>query len=64
VEKASVVERTGQYFREVRAESRKIVWPDLRRTGIYTAVVLVTVGVLALLIYLADLVFGALLSHV
>ena len=64
MEKASVVERTGQYFREVRAESRKIVWPDLRRTGIYTAVVLVTVGVLALLIYLADLVFGALLSHV
>ncbi len=64
MEKASVVERAGQYFREVRAESRKIVWPDLRRTGIYTAVVLVTVGVLALLIYLADLVFGALLSHV
>ena len=64
MEKASVAERTGQYFREVRAETRKIAWPGLRRTGIYTVVVLVTVGVLALLVYLADLAFGALLTHV
>ena len=64
MEKASIAERTGQYMREVRAETRKIVWPDWRRTGMYTVVVLVTVGVLALLIYVADLVFGALLSHV
>ncbi len=64
MEKASVAERTSQYVREVRAETRKIVWPGVRRTGMYTAVVLVTVGVLALLIYVADLVFGTLLSHV
>jgi preprotein translocase SecE subunit len=64
VEKASIAERTGQYAREVRAETRRIVWPGLRLTAVYTAVVLVTVGVLALLIYVADLVFGTLLSHV
>jgi len=64
VEKASIVDRTSQYYREVRAETRKIVWPDLRRTGLYTASVLIMVGILTLLVYLADLLFGALLSHV
>jgi len=64
VEKASIVDRTSQYYREVRAETRKIVWPDLRRTGLYTASVLIMVGILTILVYLADLLFGALLSHV
>lgn len=64
MEKASIVDRTSQYYREVRAETRKIVWPDLRRTGLYTASVLIMVGILTLLVYLADLLFGALLSHV
>ena len=64
MEKASVVERTSQYYREVRAETRKIVWPDWRRTGLYTLSVLIMVGILTLLVYLADLLFGALLSHV
>ena len=64
MEKASIVDRTSQYYREVRAETRKIVWPDLRRTGLYTASVLIMVGILTILVYLADLLFGALLSHV
>ena len=64
MEKASIVERTSQYYREVRAETRKVVWPDLRRTGLYTLSVLIMVGILTLLVYLADLLFGALLSHV
>ena len=64
MEKASIVERTSQYYREVRAETRNVVWPDLRRTGLYTLSVFIMVGILTLLIYLADLLFGALLSHV
>jgi len=64
VEKASIVERTSQYYREVRAETRKVVWPDLRRTGLYTLSVLVMVGILTILLYLADLLFGAIFSHV
>ena len=64
MEKASVVERTSQYYREVRAETRKIVWPDLRRTGLYTLSVLIMVGILTILIYLADLLFAAIFSHV
>ena len=64
MEKASIVERTSQYYREVRAETRKVVWPDLRRTGLYTLSVLVMVGILTILLYLADLLFGAIFSHV
>ena len=64
MEKASVVERTSQYYREVRAETRKIVWPDLRRTGLYTLSVLVMVGILTILVYLADLLFAAVFKHV
>lgn len=64
MEKASIAEGTRQYLREVRAETRKVVWPDWRRTGMYTLVVLISVGFLALLIWVADLLFGTLLAHV
>jgi preprotein translocase SecE subunit len=60
-EEESLPERVGQFAREVRAEARKVVWPDLRRTGLLTAAVIFTVLVLGVLVYLADLLFGAIL---
>ena len=61
-EEESFAVRVTRFAREVRAETRKVVWPDLRRTAILTAVVLFTVGFLALLVYLADLLFHFILG--
>jgi preprotein translocase SecE subunit len=57
----SLAVRADRYIREVRAEARKIVWPDLRRTAVLTAVVLVTVAFLAGVVYVADVIFRAIL---
>ncbi|MFO7255910.1 MULTISPECIES: preprotein translocase subunit SecE [Limnochorda] len=55
------VRRLGQYLREVRAEARKIAWPNRRELTAYTAVVLVVVVSAALFIMLADLVISQLI---
>jgi preprotein translocase SecE subunit len=60
-EEERLADRVGRFAREVRAETRKVVWPDWRRTAILTAVVLFTVGFLGVLVYLADLLFHAIL---
>ncbi|MFO8059717.1 MAG: preprotein translocase subunit SecE [Bacillota bacterium] len=48
-----------RFLREVRAELRKVVWPDANQTAIYTSVVLFTVAVVATIIWGADTVYSA-----
>lgn len=50
-----LVRRAGQFLREVRAEARKIAWPNRRELTAYTAVVLVVVAATTVFIMLADL---------
>lgn len=54
--------RVAAYFREVRAEMRKVIWPTSRETVVFTVIVLVSVLLVALLIWGMDLVFGAFLN--
>jgi preprotein translocase subunit SecE len=42
-----LLQRIARFAREVRNEARKVVWLSRRQTLTYTAVVVVTVGVLA-----------------
>ena len=44
----------GKFLREVRAELKKVHWPTKKELGNYTATVLITVTVIAVLIYLMD----------
>ena len=44
-----------QFFREVRAEARKITWPSRRETWITTVMVLIMVVITALFFFLVDL---------
>ncbi|MBC7105601.1 MAG: preprotein translocase subunit SecE, partial [Firmicutes bacterium] len=46
--------RTEKYFRGVYGELRKVHWPRRREVVIYTGVVLVSVAVVALLIWIVD----------
>lgn len=44
----------GKFLREVRAELKKVHWPTKNELGNYTTTVLITVTVIAVLIYLLD----------
>jgi len=50
--------RLWRYLREARAELRKVTWPDRRQTVVYTGVVIVSVVVVALVIWVVDAVLS------
>lgn len=54
--------RMGRFFREVRAELGKVIWPDRRSVGVYTAIVLATVIVVMSVIWVSDVVVGQLIA--
>lgn len=47
-----------KYFREVRSEFAKVIWPTRRETGLYFLVTVVTVGLVAALIFVSDLILN------
>ena len=59
-------ERTSvlEYFRGVRTEMKKVVWPTKKELGSYTAVVLVVCAFFALAFWAVDSGFLALLKEV
>ncbi|MBX5476402.1 MAG: preprotein translocase subunit SecE [Clostridia bacterium] len=54
--------RASKFFREVLAETRKIVWPTRRETAIYTGVVIAAVTLVAVSIWIFDSILGYLLG--
>lgn len=54
--------RLGKYFRDVRAEMRKVQWPNRKELVAYTNVTLLTVAVVSVVIFLIDLVFSGVLK--
>jgi preprotein translocase subunit SecE len=53
-------ERLRRYFRESRAEIRKVSWPNRKELTTYTLVVIVTTVVVSIFVALADLLFSQL----
>lgn len=51
-----------QFFREVQAEAKKVVWPDRKETVQATAVVLVMVLFIAAFLWLVDSVLSSLIK--
>ena len=49
------VRDVGTFFGQVRAEMRKVTWPDRQQLRQATIAIIVFVGLLALLIYFMDL---------
>ncbi|HEY8391656.1 MAG TPA: preprotein translocase subunit SecE [Capillibacterium sp.] len=56
--------KISKFFRNVMAELKKVAWPNRKEVGTYTAVVLVTVVVVALLIGVFDSILSLLFSRV
>lgn len=56
------LDQVKRYFRDVRAEMRKVVWPNRKELVTYTIVVIVATGALSLFIGFVDLVVARTLS--
>jgi len=53
-------ERIRRYFRESRAEIRKVSWPNRKELTTYTLVVIFTTAVASVFVGLVDLLFSQL----
>lgn len=51
--------RWKRFFRDVRAELKKVTWPDRKELLAYTGVVFVSVFLVAVMIWLLDTGFSA-----
>jgi len=54
----------SRFFSEVRAEARKVVWPERKETMQSTLMVVVMVLILSLFLWLVDSGFSALVQMV
>ncbi|MGB9607951.1 MAG: preprotein translocase subunit SecE [bacterium] len=52
--KPGLIRRLSNFFREVRAELKKVIWPSREEVAKYTAVVLFMIAVLGAFIALVD----------
>ncbi|MGM9611994.1 MAG: preprotein translocase subunit SecE [Butyricicoccus sp.] len=55
--KPSLFARMGKWFRELKGECKKIVWPTRQQTTNNTAVVLATCLIIGVFIWVLDAVF-------
>ncbi|RDV84912.1 preprotein translocase subunit SecE [Ammonifex thiophilus] len=61
--KASIA-KTREFFLSVWQELKKVHWPTRREVLIYTGVVLAAVGLVTLIIWLADSIFSQILRFI
>jgi preprotein translocase subunit SecE len=58
------VKRGIEFLREVRLELKKVTWPTRPEVVGTTGVVLVIVFIFSVFLYLADLVFGRIITRI
>ena len=54
--------RLSRWFREMKSELKKVVWPSKEDTKTNTVVVLVTVAIAAVVMIALDAIFGGILG--
>ncbi|QSZ27171.1 preprotein translocase subunit SecE [Aceticella autotrophica] len=59
---ADETKKIGKFFREVKAEMKKVIWPTKKDVVVYTEAVLVVMILFTVLIFVADTVFTYLLK--
>jgi len=50
--------RIANYFREVKSELKKVVWPSLKKVRQNTLIVIIYVLIVGLVIWALDMLFG------
>lgn len=61
-EKKGIFRRVFNYFKELKSELKKVVWPGKKKLFSGTMIVIITVIVIALFVVLADFAFHNLLK--
>jgi len=64
VEKVSAGKRIGNYFKGVKAELKKVSWPNKKELINHTVVVLATCVVIALVVWIFDSLVHWILSFI
>lgn len=62
--KPSIFARAGKWFRELRAEMRKIVWPTRQQTINNMLIVIAAVLIVGVFVWVLDLIFGGIVAAV
>ena len=57
------IDSTGNFFKEVKVEMKKVSWPNRRELTSYTITVLVTVVIVSIIIGIEDKFLGVLLEQ-
>lgn len=55
--------KSGGFFKGVKKEFKKIIWPDRKNTVQYTVTVIVIAVIVALFCWVLDIAFGALIGY-
>ncbi|HHY13611.1 MAG TPA: preprotein translocase subunit SecE [Thermoanaerobacterales bacterium] len=62
--KEGIIKRIGKFFREVRSEMRKVIWPNRKELVNYTGVVVASVVVVSIIIWVLDTFFSGVISMI
>jgi preprotein translocase subunit SecE len=60
----STKDKMSTYFRGVRSELKKVIWPDKKELVNYTGVVIFISVLVAVIVYILDLILGGILSFI
>ncbi|MDD5747807.1 MAG: preprotein translocase subunit SecE [Actinomycetota bacterium] len=61
-EKIGLAKRVSQFFKDVRVEMKKVIWPSRSEVVNYTVVVIITVSIVSAFILLIDLALTKILQ--
>ena len=59
--KANFFSKIVRYFKEVKGEARKVIWPTWKQTVNHTAVVIAVIIAVGIFLGVLDLIFGGLI---
>ena len=62
--KEGITKRIGRFFREVRSEMRKVIWPNRKELVNYTGVVVASVVVVSIIIWVLDTFFSGVIGMI
>lgn len=60
--KEGFMKRISRFFKEVRSEMRKVIWPNRKELINYTGVVLVSVIIVSVIIWVLDTFFSGVIG--
>ena len=64
VKKANLFIRIGKFFKEVKGEMKKVIWPTWKQTVNNTSIVIAVILLVGLFLAVIDIIFGGVIRGV